>query len=89
MRTIRISNSEAPLPLKAEEAVRGIVAWLRGRTNEAQAHAILAGEHITSLGGHPSLKIGGRSSKLANIDEILREARANEREGLAHLPRAQ
>src|SRR5690242_15091989 len=33
-----------------------IVAWLRGQAGEAQAHAILAGEYITNLGGHPSLK---------------------------------
>ena len=36
-----------------------IVAWLRGQADESQAHAIQAGEHITNLGGHPSLRIGG------------------------------
>src|SRR5437762_12976318 len=35
-----------------------IVAWLRAQADEAQAHAVQAGEHITNLGGHPSLKIG-------------------------------
>src|SRR5205807_5816999 len=35
-----------------------IVAWLRAQADEAQAHSVQAGEHITNLGGHPSLKIG-------------------------------
>ena len=35
-----------------------IVAWLRSQADESQAHAVRAGEHITSLGGHPSLKLG-------------------------------
>src|ERR1700741_2507077 len=35
-----------------------IVAWLRSQAQEAQAHAVAAGEHITSFGGHPSLTIG-------------------------------
>src|SRR6185295_9757071 len=35
-----------------------IVAWLREQANESNAHATLAGEHITAFGGHPSLKIG-------------------------------
>lgn len=61
-----------------------IVAWLRGQASEAQAHAILAGEHITSLGGHPSLKIGPLlETHKHNVDEILREAQAHEQEGLA------
>src|ERR1700729_1973085 len=30
-----------------------IVAWLRTQADESQAHAVRAGEHITSLGGHP------------------------------------
>jgi bacterioferritin len=61
-----------------------IVSWLRGQADEAQAHAVLAGEHITNLGGHPSLKIGSLlETHKHNIDEILREALAHEREGLA------
>ena len=43
-----------------------------------------AGEHITSLGGHPSLKLGQLlETHKHNIDEILREALAHEEEGLA------
>ncbi|HEX4389582.1 MAG TPA: ferritin-like domain-containing protein [Steroidobacteraceae bacterium] len=61
-----------------------IVAWLRTQADESQAHAVKAGEHITNLGGHPSLKIGPLlETHKHNIDEILREALAHEDEGLA------
>ena len=40
-----------------------IVAWLRGQATESTAHAVLAGEHVTALGGHPSLKIGRASCR--------------------------
>jgi len=61
-----------------------IVAWLRSQAVESQAHAVLAGEHITSLGGHPSLKIGALlETHKHNVDEILREALAHEQEALA------
>ena len=65
-----------------------IVAWLRSQADEAQAHAVQAGEHITSLGGHPSLKIGPLlETHKHNIDEILREALTHEEEGLAEYHR--
>ncbi|HEY8053906.1 MAG: bacterioferritin [Steroidobacterales bacterium] len=61
-----------------------IVAWLRSQADESQAHAVQAGEHITNLGGHPSLRIGALlETHKHNVDEILREALAHEREGLA------
>ena len=60
-----------------------IVAWLRSQADESQAHAVQAGEHITSLGGHPSLKIGPLlETHKHNVDEILREALSHEQEGL-------
>src|SRR5215469_2692926 len=60
-----------------------IVSWLRGQADEAQAHAVLAGEHITNLGAHPSLKIGQLlETHKHNIDEILRESLEHEQEGL-------
>ncbi|HYB32614.1 MAG TPA: ferritin-like domain-containing protein [Steroidobacteraceae bacterium] len=60
-----------------------IVAWLRSQADESQAHAVLAGEQITSLGGHPSLKIGALlETHKHNVDEILREALAHEQEAL-------
>jgi bacterioferritin len=65
-----------------------IVAWLRSQADEAQAHAVQAGEYITSLGGHPSLKIGALlETHKHNIDEILREALAHEEEGLGQYQR--
>jgi bacterioferritin len=60
-----------------------IVAWLRSQADESQAHAVRAGELITSLGGHPSLKIGALlETHKHNVDEILREALAHEEEGV-------
>lgn len=60
-----------------------IVGWLRAQAAEAQAHATQAGEHITSLGGHPSLKIGALlETHKHNVDEILNEALEHEQEGL-------
>ena len=60
-----------------------IVSWLRGQANESQAHATQAGEHITNLGGHPSLKIGALlETHKHNVDEILGEALVHEEEGL-------
>jgi bacterioferritin len=60
-----------------------IVAWLRSQADEAQAHAVQAGEHITNLGGHPSLKIGSLlETHKHNVDEILNEALVHEEEGL-------
>jgi bacterioferritin len=61
-----------------------IVGWLRDQAEESKAHASQAGEHITTLGGHPSLKIGSLlETHKHNIDEILQEALVHEEEGLA------
>ena len=35
-----------------------IVSWLKSNGDESLAHAYKAGEFVTMLGGHPSLKIG-------------------------------
>ena len=60
-----------------------IVAWLRDQANESTAHAVLAGEHITAVGGHPSLKIGGLlETHQHDVNEILKEAHEHEKEGL-------
>ena len=60
-----------------------IVAWLRDQANESNAHAILAGEHITTFGGHPSLKIGPLlETHQHDVNEILIEAHEHEKEGL-------
>jgi bacterioferritin len=61
-----------------------IVAWLREQANESSAHAVLAGEHITAFGGHPSLKIGPLlETHQHDVNEILKEAHEHEKEGLA------
>jgi bacterioferritin len=60
-----------------------ICAWLRAQADEAKAHALLAGEHITTLGGHPSLRIGELlETHKHSVDDILSEALSHEREGL-------
>src|SRR5688572_12315989 len=60
-----------------------IVAWLRDQANESNAHAVQAGEHITALGGHPSLKIGPLlETHQHDVNEILKEAHEHEKEGL-------
>jgi bacterioferritin len=65
-----------------------ILSWLRSQADESQAHAVQAGEHITNLGGHPSLRIGQLlETHKHNVDEILREALGHEEEGLAEYRR--
>ena len=60
-----------------------IVAWLREQATESNAHAVLAGEHITAFGGHPSLKIGSLlETHQHDVNEILKEAHEHEKEGL-------
>jgi bacterioferritin len=61
-----------------------ICAWLRQQSAESTAHAVLAGEHITSLGGHPSLRIGTLlETHKHSVDDIMKEAVEHERLGLA------
>lgn len=61
-----------------------IVAWMRTEAAEAVTHAHLAGELITTFGGHPSLKIGKLlESHCHDIDDILKEAIAHETGGVA------
>lgn len=61
-----------------------IVSWLRGEANTCLEHANEAGEMVTHLGEHPSLKIGAllETQKHA-INDILIEALDAEKEGLA------
>ncbi len=60
-----------------------IMGWLRAQADESRDHAILAGEHISSLGSHPSLKIGSLlETHKHSINDILAEAYAHEHEGL-------
>jgi bacterioferritin len=60
-----------------------IVSWMRTQATEALDHATQAGEHITTLGGHPSLKIGKLlETHKHDIDQILREAIEHEQIGI-------
>ena len=56
-----------------------IVSWLKGNAVECLAHAHKAGELVTLLGGHPSLKIGPLlETEQHDIGDILRESLAHE-----------
>jgi len=60
-----------------------IVAWLRDQAKESLTHADLAGEHITTLGGHPSLKIASLlETHKHSINDILKESLDHEKEQL-------
>jgi len=60
-----------------------IVSWLKGNADESLAHAYKAGELVTMLGGHPSLKIGGLlETHKHDIGDILRESLEQEQSTL-------
>lgn len=60
-----------------------IVSWLKGNAGESLAHAYKAGELVTMLGGHPSLKIGALlETEKHDIGDILRESLEQERSTL-------
>jgi len=60
-----------------------IVSWLKGNADESLAHAYKAGELVTMLGGHPSLKIGALlETQKHDIGDILRESLEQERSTL-------
>ena len=61
-----------------------IVSWLQGNGDESLAHARRAGEFVTMLGGHPSLKIGPLlETHQHDIGDILRESLEQESTTLA------
>lgn len=60
-----------------------IVSWLKGNADESLAHAHKAGELVTLLGGHPSLKIGPLlETEQHDIGDILRESLEHEKAAL-------
>src|SRR5437763_4236604 len=60
-----------------------IVSWLKGNSDESLAHAHKAGEFVTMLGGHPSLKIGPLlETHKHDVGDILRESLEQERSTL-------
>lgn len=63
-----------------------IVKWLRDQASESLMHASVAGEHITTLGGHPSLKIGDLvETEKHSVNDILKESLAHEQVQLKNL----
>ena len=60
-----------------------IVSWLRGEATVCLAHANEAGELVTHLGEHPSLKIGSLlETHKHGINDILLESLEAEKAGL-------
>jgi bacterioferritin len=56
-----------------------IVSWLKDNSTESLDHAHRAGELVTLLGGHPSLRIGQLlETEQHDIGDILRESLAHE-----------
>jgi bacterioferritin len=63
-----------------------IVKWLRDQANESLMHANQAGEHITTLGGHPSLKIGKLiETEKHSLNDILKESLDHEESQVQNL----
>ena len=61
-----------------------IVSWLRGEATTCLEHANEAGEMVTHLGEHPSLKIGRLlETEKHSINDILLESLEAEKQGLA------
>ncbi len=57
-----------------------IVSWLKTNATESLTHAHKAGEMVTMLGGHPSLKIGKLlETEKHDIGDILRESLEHEK----------
>ncbi len=63
-----------------------IVKWLREQAAESLNHASIAGEHITTLDGHPSLKIGKLiETEKHSLNAILTESLEHEEYQLQNL----
>ena len=63
-----------------------IVKLLRDQANESLAHAVVAGEHITTLDGHPSLQIGKLiETHKHSLNDILSESLVHENKQLENL----
>jgi bacterioferritin len=61
-----------------------IVSWLKSNATEGLDHANKAGEMVTMLGGHPSLKIGALlETEQHDIGDILRESLDHEQRTIA------
>jgi bacterioferritin len=61
-----------------------IQKWLRDRATESMDHAVVVGEKITSLGGHPSMvTLPIKETNLHAVDQLLKESLVHEEQGLA------
>ena len=61
-----------------------IVSWLKGNADESLVHAHKAGELVTLIGGHPSLKIGNLlETEKHDVGDILRESLVHEQTAIA------
>ena len=61
-----------------------IVNWLREQAKESLMHAEMVGEHITSLGEHPTLKIGELlETHKHSTEDILNECLQHERSAIS------
>lgn len=62
-----------------------IVSWMRGQAAESLTHAQEAGEKITHLGEHPSLRIAPLpETHRHDLGDILRESLEHEKSALGH-----
>ena len=60
-----------------------LVDFFKAQANESLAHANLAGEHITGLGGHPPLNINEiKETFKHDISEILKETLEHEKKAI-------
>ena len=60
-----------------------LVDFFKAQASESLAHANLAGEHITGLGGHPPLNINNiKETFKHNITEILKETLEHEKKAI-------
>ena len=60
-----------------------VVQWLREQAQESLAHAESVGEHITSLGEHPTLKISDLlETHKHSTEDILNECLEHEKEAI-------
>ncbi len=60
-----------------------IVEFLQGQANEALQHAMRAGEILTGLGGHPSMRISAiDESHRHSMKDILEESHAHEQRAI-------
>tara|TARA_B100001113_G_C20894135_1_gene528347 strand:+ start:221 stop:646 length:426 start_codon:yes stop_codon:yes gene_type:complete len=61
-----------------------VVNWLREQAKESLLHAEMVGEHITSLGKHPTLKIGELlETHNHSTEDILNECLEHERSAIS------